>query len=92
MPPVQGATAQEYIESVYTSMNDLLLGGTQWDWTYWTKARKDGFDGENLSVVDQDFNLRSNYVVWPYVQVRHCKSLLLWCCEVYCNLGHDRCL
>ncbi len=62
-------TAQGYIQNVYTAMNALLLSGTQWDWAYWTKAKKDGFDGINLSVVDQNFNIRSNYAVWPYVQV-----------------------
>ncbi|BDA45878.1 probable endoglycoceramidase at N-terminal half [Coccomyxa sp. Obi] len=61
-------TAQTYIQNVYTAMNALLLSGTQWDWAYWTKAKKDGFDGINLSIVDQNFNLRSNYAVWPYVQ------------------------
>ncbi len=71
---LQGATAQEYIQSLYTTMNDLLLSGTQWDWAYWTPANKDGFDGINLSVVDQDFNTRSNYAVWPYVQVKHYNS------------------
>lgn len=40
-------TAQGYIQNVYTAMNALLLSGTQWDWAYWTKAKKDGFDGIN---------------------------------------------
>ncbi len=62
-------SAQGYIRNVYTAMNALLLSGTQWDWAYWTPAKKDGFDGINLSIVDQNFKIRSNYIVWPYVQV-----------------------
>ena len=68
---------QAYIQSFYTTMNDLLLSGTQWDWAYWTEHNKDGFNGINLSVVDESFNVRDNYVVWPYVQVKHCKLLIL---------------
>ncbi|CAL5230042.1 g13487 [Coccomyxa viridis] len=59
---------QAYIQSFYTTMNDLLLSGTQWDWAYWTEHTKDGFNGIDLSVVDESFNVRDNYVVWPYVQ------------------------
>jgi hypothetical protein len=63
-------SAQVFIQNIYTAMNSLLLSCTQWDWAYWTKKYKDGFDGINLSVVDQDFNIRSNYLIWPYVQVK----------------------
>lgn len=62
------ATAQAYIQNVYTAMNALLLGGTQWTWAYWTPEKFDGFDGINYSIVDQNFKIRSNYAVWPYVQ------------------------
>jgi endoglycosylceramidase len=59
-----------YIESLYTWLDANFVSGTQWNWTPgWTTAHKDGWNGENLSIVDGSNALRpALFVPRPYPQ------------------------
>jgi endoglycosylceramidase len=53
----------------YDNLDMHLLGGTQWGWeTDWTPTKKDGWNDENFSIVDQRRILRDNFNIRPYPQ------------------------
>lgn len=59
-----------YIEALYTWLDSQFVSGTQWNYTPgWTSSGKDGWNAENLSIVDDTGNLRSSlFVPRPYPQ------------------------
>lgn len=59
----------DYLEAVHGWLDQSFVSSFQWTWSPgWTPDRKDGWDGEDFSIVD-DHGLRSNlYVPRPYPQ------------------------
>jgi endoglycosylceramidase len=59
-----------YMEALYTWLDANFVSGTQWNWTPgWTAAHKDGWNDENLSIVDGSNALRpALFVPRPYPQ------------------------
>lgn len=59
----------DYMDAFYAWMDRNGASGTQWNYTPdWTPARMDGFNAENLSVVDDTGKIRVNYRIRPYPQ------------------------
>jgi endoglycosylceramidase len=49
-----------YMESLYSWLDANFVSGTQWNYTPgWTSSKKDGWNDENLSIVDGSGNLRT---------------------------------
>jgi endoglycosylceramidase len=67
-----GATATNasgYIAAQYDALDAAFASGTQWDWTpNWTPDRKDGWDVEDLSIIDDKGALRPNYKPRPFLR------------------------
>jgi len=50
-----------YIDTIHKLSNDDILSWAQWSYTPgWTKDAKDGWNGEDLSIVDDQLNYRAN--------------------------------
>jgi endoglycosylceramidase len=62
------SNAASYIEALYAWLDANFVSGTQWNYTPgWTSARKDGWNAEDLSIVDGSGNLRSKlFTPRPY--------------------------
>lgn len=61
--------APDYIAMIYNDMDRFGDSGTQWSWTpEWTPQALDGWNREDLSVVDDQGKLRSNYRARPYAR------------------------
>jgi hypothetical protein len=58
------------MESLYAWLDARFVSGTQWSYTPgWTAARKDGWNGEDLSIVDGSLTPRpALFVPRPYPQ------------------------
>jgi len=57
-PEVKNSAA--YIAAIYQWLDRGLVSGTQWSYTPgWTEQAKDGWNNENLSIVDSRLQLRS---------------------------------
>ena len=55
-----------YVDLQYERLDDNLASSTQWNVTPgWTEAHKDGWNGEDLSILDGSGNLRDNFRVRP---------------------------
>jgi endoglycosylceramidase len=51
-----------YLSAMTARLNDNLLGGTQWVFTPgWTDAVKDGWNGEDFSIIDNSGAVRANF-------------------------------
>lgn len=63
------ALAPNYIEMIYNDMDKFGDSGTQWGYTpEWNPTTLDGWNSEDLSVVDDKGNFRSNYRERPYAR------------------------
>jgi endoglycosylceramidase len=62
------SNASSYIEALYAWLDANFVSGMQWNYTPgWTSSRKDGWNGEDLSIVDGSGRLRSKlFVARPY--------------------------
>ncbi|MGH3762914.1 cellulase family glycosylhydrolase [Actinophytocola sp.] len=65
-----GATATsgaDYVDLQYRRLDEHLASGAQWNYTPgWTPAAKDGWNGEDLSIVDDAGRLRPTFHPRPY--------------------------
>jgi endoglycosylceramidase len=68
--PAETQNASGYMEALNTWLDANFVSGTQWSWTPgWTWQNKDGWNGEDLSIVDDSGALRTQlYLPRPYPQ------------------------
>ena len=56
-----------YLDAIVTQLDLALASATQWDYTPgWTPDAKDGWNAEDLSIVDDTGALRANFTARPY--------------------------
>jgi endoglycosylceramidase len=61
--------AGEYVDELYHRLDGAFASGAQWVYTPgWTEERKDGWNVEDFSIVDDQGRLRDNFVPRPYPQ------------------------
>ena len=58
---------EEYVDHLYELLDDNLASGAQWNYTpAWTNKTKDGWNGEDYSIVDDAGHVRRNFKPRPY--------------------------
>lgn len=58
--PEKAASSMEYVEKLYKAFNNNLLSATQWTYVpSWNPKDLDGWNAENVSIVDDKGNLRN---------------------------------
>jgi len=68
--PAEARNVREYIATIYDRLDLLLASGAQWNLTPgWHPQKKDGWNGEDFSIVDSVGNLRRNFCPRPYPRV-----------------------
>lgn len=59
----------DYIGALYERLDDALASGTQWNYTpRWNERDRDGWNGEDYSILDQRARARRNFQARPYPQ------------------------
>ena len=65
--PAEGERTTEYIDEFYRQLDARLISAAQWNFTpHWTREKKDGWNLEDFSIVDDTGTLRATYRVRPY--------------------------
>jgi endoglycosylceramidase len=65
--PAPTAEVEAYMNALYRRLDDRFASGAQWVYTPgWTEAAKDGWNDEDLSIVDGAGKPRANFLVRPY--------------------------
>lgn len=65
--PAEGDRSREYIDEFYRQLDARLISAAQWNFTpHWTPERKDGWNLEDFSIIDDQGTLRATYRVRPY--------------------------
>lgn len=67
--PAGTASVDGYLDALYSRLDESFASATQWVYTPgWTVASKDGWNDEDLSIVDDQGRLRDNFRVRPYAR------------------------
>lgn len=67
--PADAWHAAGYMDTVFRRMNEHFVSGAQWTYSArWTPGRKDGWNGEDFSIVDEHGTQRANFRARPYPQ------------------------
>jgi hypothetical protein len=62
-----GLFLDSLLRNYYKHMDQSFVSAAQWDYSpSWTSQNSDGWDRENMSVVDSQGNIRGNLIVRPY--------------------------
>lgn len=65
--PADGQRSSAYIDEFYTQFDARLISAAQWNFTpHWTQDKKDGWNLEDFSIVDDTGKLRATYRVRPF--------------------------
>jgi endoglycosylceramidase len=65
--PGTTGNVEGYMDALYGWLNEGFHSGTQWNYTpTWRPDAKDGWNGEDLSIVDDQGNLRNNFRARAY--------------------------
>ena len=58
-----------YVDEVYKELDKVFASGVQWSYTPdWTPEFKDGWNGEDMSIIDDAGEIRSNFRVRPFAR------------------------
>jgi len=56
-----------YMDDLYKEINKYMMSGAQWGYTAnWTHSNKDGWNGENFSVIDDNRKTQKSYELRPF--------------------------
>lgn len=67
--PARARAAGAFMDYQYGMLDDALASGAQWSYTPgWTKAGKDGWNDEDLSIVDDSGQPRANFRPRPFAR------------------------
>ncbi|MBF0313143.1 MAG: cellulase family glycosylhydrolase [Oligoflexia bacterium] len=67
--PARTRRVESYMDALYSSLDQHLASGTQWNYTPgWNEHDYDGWNGEDLSIVDDRGQPRANFVPRAYPQ------------------------
>jgi len=65
--PADGLRSAAYIDKLYTQLDASLVSAAQWNYTpHWSPQKKDGWNDEDFSIVDDRGRLRPTYRVRAY--------------------------
>jgi endoglycosylceramidase len=66
--PVEAQGALDYVDALYAQLDRRFASAAHWGFAaHWRPLEKDGWNREDLSVVDDAGRLRANYRVRPFV-------------------------
>lgn len=61
--------ADDYVAALYDRLDDALASGAQWNYTpRWNERDRDGWNGEDYSILDHRVRVRNNFQARPYPQ------------------------
>lgn len=67
--PATAWGASSYMDTLFRRMDEHFVSGAQWTYSAaWSPTRKDGWNGEDFSIVDERGLLRDNFRARPYPQ------------------------
>ena len=72
----EARNAGDYVAAIYDRMDACLASGAQWNYSpRWNERDKDGWNGEDFSILDSSASVRPNFRPRPYP--RHTAGLPL---------------
>jgi endoglycosylceramidase len=64
------SNAGDYVAAIYDRMDEALASGAQWTYSpRWNERDKDGWNGEDFSILDSQGAVRANFRPRPYPRI-----------------------